>query len=104
MSKQKIINTINETHPNYAEAQTGEMLYNELIKPFEELGWEFELYQDNVFPTGQRGTHTIILQHPTHQSFDNQEYTHLMFGDDSQPVSTYTQFYGTLYIYLPYEA
>lgn len=98
------MNTINFNTFQDPEFKT--QLEEQFINPLKELG--FELVGTNSFgPTDLSdnisGCHTLIFERTRKlYPYDISEIQKLMVDDDSQPLSTYQLYFGTLWVFIPY--
>jgi hypothetical protein len=81
------------------------ILNNTFINPLQQVKASLTGYGHQYDDPSSTGIHTLIFEldgGPTKK--DLQFIQSLMYQDDSQPITSYTYYFGTLWIHIPYIA
>ena len=79
-----------------------DQLKEQFIDPLDKLGFGIKAYSDQFDEPTSTGVHILIFEHDGNKDCTLNQIKELMTDDDSQPMSSYTYFAGTLWIYIPY--
>ena len=79
-----------------------DQLEKQFINPLKKMGYEFAHYGHQSHDQSCQGIHTLIFNWDYKTKHYMNWIKDLMVDDDGQPMSNYTYYLGTLWIYIPY--
>ena len=79
------------------------IIQNDYIDPLIKMGFEFQGY-GHQYNENISGIHTLIFESDNPKIKNTSEIEKLMVQDDNQPKPSFTYYFGTLWVHIPYTA